>query len=81
MRNIELPLNIITASNGALKLQYRNDKQSWDEFVTKINHSLDNFELEFRALHDEITGKEMYALVSPLAYMTFVAVKVLHNSR
>ncbi|KAF9483921.1 hypothetical protein BDN70DRAFT_873327 [Pholiota conissans] len=60
----EKSIDAVNASDGALKLQYRNDKQSWDEFVTKINHSLDNFELEFRALHDEITGKEMYALVN-----------------
>ncbi|KAF8201687.1 Nse1 non-SMC component of SMC5-6 complex-domain-containing protein [Pholiota molesta] len=52
------------SSNGALKIQHSNDKQSWDDFVSKINRSLDKLELEFRALHDELTGKEMYAIAN-----------------
>jgi hypothetical protein len=32
--------------------------------VAKINRSLDKLDLEFRHMHDELSGKEMYALVS-----------------
>ncbi|KAF8078023.1 hypothetical protein FPV67DRAFT_1557445 [Lyophyllum atratum] len=39
---------------------------AWDAFVTKVNRSLDSLDLEFRHLHDENSGTEMYALVSDL---------------
>lgn len=56
-----------SACNNSLNLKYENNRQSWDEFVAKTNRSLDKLELEFRALHDEMTGKEMYAIVSAIS--------------
>ena len=38
--------------------------------MAKINRSLDKLDLEFRHMHDELSGKEMYAIVSIL-YNTF----------
>ncbi|KJA27517.1 hypothetical protein HYPSUDRAFT_130943 [Hypholoma sublateritium FD-334 SS-4] len=60
----EKSIEAVNSSNDDLKLKYSNDKQSWDAFVAKINRSLDKLQLEFRALHDELTGKEMYAIVN-----------------
>lgn len=34
--------------------------------MARVNTSIDNLDLEFRHLHDEHTGREMYALVTPL---------------
>jgi hypothetical protein len=52
-----------TAADEALDIPNDNSRAGWDEFVAKINASLDNLDLEFRHLHDELTGRAMYALV------------------
>lgn len=41
-----------------------NNTDAWNEFVGRVNRTLDKLDLEFRMLHDESTGREMYALVS-----------------
>lgn len=53
----------ITAANDTLDIDYREDRASWDSFVTKINDALNPLDLEFSRLHDEINGTEMYAVV------------------
>ena len=60
-----------TASNNTLKIPISKDKDSWNVFVAKINKSLDKLDLEFRHMHDELSGKEMYALVSILRTLAF----------
>ncbi|EPQ58234.1 hypothetical protein GLOTRDRAFT_35587 [Gloeophyllum trabeum ATCC 11539] len=40
------------------------DRAAWDAFVAKVNDSLNDLDLEFRHLHDEQNGREMYALVN-----------------
>ena len=47
-----------------LVIPYSDTRDAWDAFVAKLNRSLDCLDLEFRHLHDETSGKEMYALVS-----------------
>lgn len=54
-----------SASNQALKLKYSDDIDTWNKFVSTINESVDKLDLEFRTVHDEVSGSEMYALVSP----------------
>lgn len=44
-------------------MQYDDRREAWDDWVNKINHSLDPLDLEFVHLTDEITGKETYAFV------------------
>jgi hypothetical protein len=51
------------AANETLNIRFVNNKDAWDEFVGRINRTLDKLDLEFRMLHDESTGREMYALV------------------
>lgn len=58
---------LYSASGENLDIPHSKDKASWEGFVVKINKSLNDLDLEFRHLHDETTGKEMYALVSNLA--------------
>lgn len=53
-----------TAADADLGLPFKGDQASWDNFVKKINESLNTLDLEFRHLHDEQTGREMLALVS-----------------
>jgi hypothetical protein len=55
---------ILTASNNTLEIPVSKDKDSWNVFVAKINRSLDKLDLEFRQMHDQLSGKEMYAIVS-----------------
>jgi hypothetical protein len=51
------------AVNEDLVVRHSNDQASWDAFIVKVNASLNSLDLEFRHLHDEATGREMYALV------------------
>ena len=44
-------------------IEYRADRNSWDNFVTSINDALNPLDLEFAHLHDEVTGQEVYAVV------------------
>lgn len=53
------------ATNEVLEIQYRNDRASWDAFVTSINDALNPLDLEFAHLYDEISGQEIYAVVRP----------------
>lgn len=57
-------MEIVNASSDAPNIQHSKERAAWDEFVSKINKSLDKLQLEFRHLHDEDTGKEIYALVN-----------------
>lgn len=52
-----------SATNEALNIRFVNTTDAWDEFIGRINQTLDKLDLEFRMLHDESTGREMYALV------------------
>lgn len=51
------------AANETLNIRFVNNTDAWNEFVGRINRTLDKLDLEFRMLHDESTGREMYALV------------------
>ncbi|KAG6911470.1 hypothetical protein DXG01_014544 [Tephrocybe rancida] len=57
-------IEAVNAANPELNIQKPAGRDAWDSFVTKINKSLDSLDLEFRHLHDENTGKEMYAMVN-----------------
>ncbi|KZT26317.1 hypothetical protein NEOLEDRAFT_1155819 [Neolentinus lepideus HHB14362 ss-1] len=48
----------------AVKVPREDDRTAWDSFTGKVNESLNPLDLEFRHLHDELTGREMYALVN-----------------
>lgn len=52
-----------SASNDKLDIPFSNNADAWNDFVTKINKSLDKLDIEFRLFHDESSGREMYALV------------------
>jgi hypothetical protein len=60
---------MLVAADGNLDIPHSNDAAAWNTFVAKINKSLDKLDLEFRHLNDEITGKEMYAIVSRVFYL------------
>ena len=58
---------MFTASNNTLNIRNTKDRGSWDAFVANINRSLDKLDLEFRYMPDELSGKDMYAIVRILA--------------
>ncbi|KDR81537.1 hypothetical protein GALMADRAFT_60342 [Galerina marginata CBS 339.88] len=60
----EKSVKAVNASDNTLNIRHSKDDGSWQEFVGKINKSLDKLDLEFRTLHDELSGREMYALVN-----------------
>ncbi|KAF8654195.1 hypothetical protein AX16_003723 [Volvariella volvacea WC 439] len=57
-------IHAVKAVDGQLDVPQRTDKAAWDAFITTINKSLNDLELEFRHLTDEESGKEMYAIVN-----------------
>ncbi|KAJ7172540.1 Nse1 non-SMC component of SMC5-6 complex-domain-containing protein [Mycena filopes] len=54
----------VMAADESLEIPHSGDRAEWDEFVVKVNKALDPLDLEFRHLQDEISGKEMYAIVN-----------------
>jgi hypothetical protein len=40
-----------------------NSADGWSDFLATVNKSLDPLDLELSRMRNEITGKEMYALV------------------
>ncbi|KAI0709359.1 Nse1 non-SMC component of SMC5-6 complex-domain-containing protein [Earliella scabrosa] len=57
-------IDAVKAANETLDIEYRDDRASWDAFVTKINDALNPLDLEFSRMHDEINGVEVYAVVN-----------------
>jgi hypothetical protein len=57
-------IEAVKAADEALDIPNDGSRAAWDDFVAKINNSLDDLDLEFRHLHDEATGRAMYALVN-----------------
>ncbi len=57
-------VRICAEANETVDIEYRADRNSWDNFVTSVNEALNPLDLEFAHLHDEVSGKEMYAVVS-----------------
>jgi hypothetical protein len=55
-------VGITTAADNTLQINagIAND---WGEFLASLNKSLDPLDLELSRIRDEVTGKEMYALV------------------
>ncbi|KAJ8473266.1 hypothetical protein ONZ45_g16353 [Pleurotus djamor] len=54
----------ILAADDSIEIHHSKQRDAWEQFVVKINDSLDCLDLEFRHLHDEYTGQEVYALVN-----------------
>jgi hypothetical protein len=51
------------AADERLQIAHNGDAAAWTNFVGQINKSIDRLDLEFRNVHDEATGIEMYILV------------------
>jgi hypothetical protein len=51
------------AADERLHIAHNGDAAAWTHFVGQINQSIDRLDLEFRNVHDEATGIEMYILV------------------
>lgn len=54
----------VRAVDPSVDVPHIATKDTWDTFVATLNRSLDTLDLEFRYLHDETSGVEMYALVN-----------------
>jgi hypothetical protein len=54
----------LVAANDELEIPYSDDSAAWNGFVESVNKSIDTLDLEFRHLNDEVTGTEMFAVVS-----------------
>lgn len=65
---IQNSFGTILAADNTLDIPNNGSKAAWEEFVAKVNNSLDNLDLEFRHLNDETTGRVMYALVRPINF-------------
>ncbi|KAL0946997.1 hypothetical protein HGRIS_013142 [Hohenbuehelia grisea] len=54
----------VKAADPTLQIQHSSNRLAWDDFVARINVDLNGLDLEFKNLHDENTGREMYCLVN-----------------
>ncbi|KAJ3513654.1 hypothetical protein NLJ89_g2832 [Agrocybe chaxingu] len=61
---IEGQQGIPWAANEALSIRISKKEEDWQNYVTHINATIDKLDLEFRSIHDELSGREMYALVN-----------------
>ncbi|PFH50652.1 hypothetical protein AMATHDRAFT_144507 [Amanita thiersii Skay4041] len=57
-------LEAVSAVDDAVVLPDGDDAEAWNEFVAKVNKSLDDLNLDFRQFRDEQTGTPTYALVN-----------------
>ncbi|TFK55006.1 hypothetical protein OE88DRAFT_1623283 [Heliocybe sulcata] len=59
-------IDAVKAADSTLQIPKprEDDRAAWDSFTAKVNESLNPLDLEFRHLHDELSGREMYALVN-----------------
>ena len=54
----------LLAANPDLEVEEPEDDEGWERFETKLQDNLDPFDLEFKSITDELSGKKIYALVS-----------------
>ncbi|KAF8894537.1 Nse1 non-SMC component of SMC5-6 complex-domain-containing protein [Infundibulicybe gibba] len=54
----------VKAADDTLAIPESTSKEAWGQFLTKVNASLNDLDLEFQRLQDETTGWEMYALIN-----------------
>lgn len=56
-------MEVTPATDDTLQIN-ANSADGWSDFLATVNKSLDPLDLELSRMHDEITRKETYALVS-----------------
>ena len=52
-----------TGTDPTIQVHYNPTRTAWDDFVSVLNETLNPLDLEIGHMRDEITGKEMLALV------------------
>ncbi|KAI0780812.1 Nse1 non-SMC component of SMC5-6 complex-domain-containing protein [Trametes elegans] len=57
-------IEAVKEANETLDIEYHGDRNSWDNFVAGVNDALNPLDLEFVHVHDEVSGKEVYAVVN-----------------
>ncbi|KZT11219.1 uncharacterized protein LAESUDRAFT_691817 [Laetiporus sulphureus 93-53] len=57
-------VDAVKAANDALEIPFSDNRNAWDDFVSKINDLLNPLNLELAQMFDEISGKEMCVLVN-----------------
>ncbi|KAF9532248.1 Nse1 non-SMC component of SMC5-6 complex-domain-containing protein [Crepidotus variabilis] len=60
----EKSVEVVNAADEGLDIEFVNNDDAWNVFTTRINNTLDKLDLEFRLVHDELSGRDMYALVN-----------------
>ena len=56
-------MEVTPATDDTIQIN-ANSVDGWSDFLATVNKSLDPLDLELSRMHDEITRKETYALVS-----------------
>jgi len=57
-------IEAVKAADESLDIAYSGERAAWEAFVTNVNNALNHLDFEFAHLQDEITGRDMYALVN-----------------
>ncbi|KAJ7046719.1 Nse1 non-SMC component of SMC5-6 complex-domain-containing protein [Mycena alexandri] len=54
----------VMAANDSLDIPHSGNVADWEAFVAKVNKDLDPLDLEFRHQLEEVSGKDIYAIVN-----------------
>ncbi|TFY81763.1 hypothetical protein EWM64_g2245 [Hericium alpestre] len=57
-------VDAVKVADDSLDIPWGPDKNAWDDFISRINESLNPIDLELASSTDEKTGRQMFALVN-----------------
>ncbi|KAL0071515.1 hypothetical protein AAF712_001372 [Marasmius tenuissimus] len=57
-------IEAVKNEDASINVPYTNTETSWDSFLDNVNKTLNDLELEFKAIQDEITGKRLLSIVN-----------------
>lgn len=69
----------LLAADDSLDIEYRDNRNYWEKFLVDVNSSINGLDLEIAHLHDEVTGREMLALVRTIASFVLKAFTFLSS--
>ncbi|KAF9264808.1 hypothetical protein L218DRAFT_817999, partial [Marasmius fiardii PR-910] len=57
-------IKAVKNEDGETEIPYTNTEQSWELFLGNVNSTIDDLDLEFKGIQDELTGKRLFSLVN-----------------
>ncbi|KAG7092331.1 hypothetical protein E1B28_008692 [Marasmius oreades] len=57
-------INAVNIEDENIEIPYTNTEESWDTFLKNVNNTINDLDLEFKGIQDELTGKRLFSLVN-----------------